>query len=126
MIYFLSAILIANFPQDTSANSIIRIEGFDCKAWRTDSLGCQKVRYKMWKVLIDNKQKILGQKRVLVEKLLGAPNSTLNNNETTFYFLNIGRQCQGAKKEEYNDVETFKFGVDYRDSTAVEIFTMIP
>ncbi|MVT09449.1 hypothetical protein [Chitinophaga tropicalis] len=126
MIYYLLTILVSQFFQDTSINGPIRIEGFGCVAWKTDSLGCQQVRYKMWKVLIDNKQKIIGQKRAAVEKLLGPPNSTLNNNEITFYFLNIGYQCRGAKKEEYNDVETFKFGVDYKGDKAVEVFTMIP
>lgn len=126
MIHYLFAILISHLPQDTSINGSIRIEGFDCKAWRTDSLGCEKKRYKIWQLIYDNREKIIGQKRSSIEQLLGPPNITSDTERTTFYFLNTGLQCSKGSKVPYRDIEVFKLGVTYKDAIAVDVFTMIP
>ena len=126
MIHYLFAILISHFPQDTSINDSIKIEGFDCRMWKTDSLGCQKKRYKIWQLIYDNRERVIGQRRCAIEQLLGPPNTTSDTEKTAFYFLSTGLQCSKENKIPYRDIEVFKLGVTYKDSIAIDVFTMIP
>lgn len=72
------------------------IKDFNNEIWKQDKLGCKDLRSDLYKILLDNKQLLLGLRETELIDFLGRPDQTelyTRNQKFYFYQLSPGPQC---------------------------------
>ena len=125
LMLFISSIISQSNGRGQQA-APIKIEDFDMIVWKADSLGCQRKRLGLYRILINNKQKIINHSKTEVESLLGIANVVSNSRRSEFYYLESGIQCTPLKKDKDGLVDAAQLVISYRDGKVVDVLAVIP
>ena len=80
----------------SSCTRSIEIEGFSSKEWKSDRNGCKNIRQDDAKLILESKDKVLGQTEHAILKLMGRPDKNeLYTRQQKFYiyYIDPGPLC---------------------------------
>lgn len=106
---FLPLFLIITF---SCVEKPIEIENFDSEGWKADRMGCQNQRKALADILINNKDKLLGNSSQKIIGLLGKPERTelyTRNQRFYIYYITPGPECGENHMDTEHDRLTLRF-----------------